>query len=176
MKFTELPLRGAFRIEAEPVTDERGYFLRTFDAEEFSRRGLVGQVAQCSVSYNRSSRTLRGLHYQEAPAEETKLVRCIRGGVYDVIVDLRPASPTRYRWHAEDLRPSTAVMLYIPVGFAHGFLTLEEDTELVYQISTPYEPALTRGVRWDDPAFAITWPGTPVVISARDAAFPWVEG
>lgn len=173
MKFVELALGGAFLIEPERHEDERGFFARTFCADEFAARQLNPVVAQCSVSYNRRRGTLRGLHYQAAPHGEDKLVRCTAGAVFDVIVDLRPGSPTFKRWLGVELGAADRQMLYIPAGFAHGFQTLADDTELLYQMSTPYVPAAARGIRWDDPDLGIAWP--PVakrVISPRDLALP----
>ncbi len=173
MIFKELALRGAFLIEPERLEDERGFFARTFCAEEFAARGLRGAVAQCSVSYNRRRGTLRGLHYQAPPHEEAKLVRCTRGAAYDVIVDIRPDSATFRQWAAIELSAENRRMLYIPEGFAHGFQTLVDETEMLYQISTAYVPEATRGIRWDDPSLAIEWPPTAArVISPRDLALP----
>jgi dTDP-4-dehydrorhamnose 3,5-epimerase len=177
MKFTELALGGAFLIEPERHEDERGFFARTFCATEFAARALNPAVAHCSVSYNRRRGTLRGLHYQAAPHAEDKLVRCTAGAVFDVIVDLRPGSATFRRWVGLELSAAQRRMLYVPAGLAHGFQTLADDTELFYQISTPYVPEAARGVRWDDPELAIPWP--PVasrVISPRDLALPTLAG
>ncbi len=172
MIFKDTGLDGLKLVELEPSLDARGSFLRTFDAAEWEVRGLTATVAQCSLSCNRRRGTLRGLHYQEPPHEETKLVRCSRGRIFDVAVDLRASSPTFRRWFGTELSDRNGRMLYIPVGFAHGFLTLEPETEVSYQISTPYVPEAARGVRWDDPAFGIDWPDVPQVISDRDRSFP----
>ena len=172
MIFSELPLHGALLIEPERREDERGFFARTFCADEFSARGLVPAVAQCNVSFNRRRGTLRGLHYQRAPHAEVKLVRCTRGAVYDVIVDIRPGSPTFGRWRAVELSAENRAMLYIPEGFAHGFQTLCDDTELFYQMSTAYVPHAAAGIRWDDPELAIEWPADARAISAGDLALP----
>ena len=173
MRFIETPLPGAFVIEPEPSEDGRGLFARTFCREEFAAHGLNPRVAQCSTSYNRRGGTLRGLHYQADPYPEAKLVRCTAGAVYDVIVDLRPTSPAFRRWFTVELRAADRRMLYVPEHFAHGFQTLEDDTEIFYQISEFYHPECARGVRWDDPAFGINWPHAEArVISARDRAFP----
>jgi dTDP-4-dehydrorhamnose 3,5-epimerase len=167
--FTETKLKGAFVIEPERIEDERGFFARTFCEREFEARGLNARVAQCSISFNRKKGTLRGMHYQVAPHEEAKLVRCTRGAIYDVIIDLRADSPTFRQWVAVELTEDNRRMLYIPEGFAHGFQTLEDNTEVFYQISEFYHPESARGVRWDDPAFGIDWPPEDQrVISARD--------
>lgn len=171
MRFVPTSLAGAYLIEPEPIEDERGFFARTFCAEEFTRHGLVTDVAQCSVSFNRIKGTLRGMHYQAAPHGEVKLVRCTMGTIYDVLVDLRPSSETYLRWTAHELSAENRQQLYVPEGVAHGFLTLADDTEVHYQISTTHEPAAARGVKWDDPAFAVTWPFAPVIMSARDAGY-----
>lgn len=172
MRFVETRVEGAFVIEIEPRRDERGYFARTFDRAEFRRRGLASAFAECSVSFNERRGTLRGLHYQVSPHQEAKLVRCTRGRIHDVILDLRSGSPTRGRWHAVELGAVSGRMLYIPKGVAHGFLTLEARSEVYYEISAAHHPECARGVRWDDPRFAIRWPFRPAVISARDRAYP----
>jgi dTDP-4-dehydrorhamnose 3,5-epimerase len=173
MKFVELALAGAFVIEPAPNEDERGFFARTFSAEEFAARGLKPTIAQCSVSFNRRRGTLRGLHYQAAPHQEAKLVRCTTGAVFDVIVDLRPKSSTFKRWVGVELSAENHHMIYIPEGFAHGFQTLADNTEVFYQISTAYMPEAARGIRWDDPELAIRWPATTDrVISPRDLLLP----
>jgi dTDP-4-dehydrorhamnose 3,5-epimerase len=170
--FKETPIKGAFGIEPELVTDERGYFCRIFSTDEFERHGLSTTVAQSSVSYNTSALTLRGMHYQAHPHGECKLVRCVRGGIWDVIVDVRPESATYRQWWATHLSAADGTMLYIPEGVAHGFLTLEPGTEVSYQMSTPYVPESARGLRWDDPAFGIEWPQQPLVMSERDRTYP----
>lgn len=173
MIFTETALPGAWVVEPEPVHDERGFFARTFDRDAFATRGLCTAFAQCSVSYNHRAGTLRGLHFQAAPHEEAKLVRCTAGAVFDVIVDLRPGSATRGRWAAVELSAENRRALYIPEGFAHGFQSLADGSELFYQISVPYRPESARGVRWDDPAFAIAWPEAERrIVSARDRSYP----
>lgn len=176
MRFADTPIKGAFVLEIEPRRDERGHFARTFDRAEFRRRGLASSFAECSVSFNERRGTLRGLHYQVNPHPEAKLVRCTRGRIHDVIVDLRPRSPTRGRWHAVELGAENGRLLYIPEGVAHGFLTLEPRSEVYYEISAPYAPACARGIRWDDPAFAIRWPAPPEVISERDRSYPDYAG
>ena len=176
MKFIETPLRGAYVIEMEPHRDERGYFARTFCRQEFEARGLNPHLEQCSTSFNVSRGTLRGLHYQAEPYEEAKLVRCARGALYDLIVDLRPGSVSFRKWFAVELTASNLLMLYVPEGFAHGFQTLEDETEVLYQISDSYRPEYARGVRWNDPAFDFRWPMDERVMSERDLSFPDFAG
>jgi len=159
-------------IELEPIEDERGFFARSFCQNEFKAQGLDPVVAQCNVSFNRKRGTLRGLHYQAEPHAEAKLVRCTRGAVWDVIVDVRKGSPTARKWHTVELTAENRRALYIPAGFAHGFQTLEDDTEVLYQMSEFYHPESERGVRWDDRTLAIRWPIKDAVISPRDQAFP----
>jgi dTDP-4-dehydrorhamnose 3,5-epimerase len=175
VKFTETPLAGTWLIELELLHDERGFFARTFDADEFRRRGLDPTVVQCSTSFNERAGTLRGLHYQAEPDGECKLVRCTRGAIYDVAVDLRRDSETYCRWFAIELTPDSARMLYLPAGIAHGFQTLVDSSEVAYQMSHVYVPEQARGVRWDDPAFAIDWPEAQRTISDRDRAYPDFE-
>ena len=172
MIFHALPLAGAYRIEIDPKRDERGFFARTFCRDEFSRLGLVSEFPQCSLSFNPQRATLRGMHYQLPPHAETKLVRCTRGRIYDVIVDLRPESPSYERWTSVELDAERRNALYIPERFAHGFLTLAPDTEVFYQISHAHRPEAARGVRFDDPAFGIDWPLPPAVIGERDRSYP----
>jgi dTDP-4-dehydrorhamnose 3,5-epimerase len=175
MTFTATPLAGAFVIDPEPIEDERGFFARSFCVEEFRARGLNPRVVQCNVSFNRRRGTVRGLHYQRAPHGEAKLVRCTAGALYDVIVDLRPDSPTMQRHFAIELSARNRRMLYIPEGCAHGFQTLEDGTEVFYQMSAPYTADATAGVRWNDPAFGIEWPLEVTVISERDRSYPDVR-
>lgn len=172
MKFSETRLPGAYIVELEPIGDERGFFARSWDGEEFAARGLNPRLAQCNVSFNARAGTLRGMHYQAAPHEEAKLVRCTLGAIHDAIVDLRPDSPTFRQHLAVTLSAENRRMLYIPEGFAHGFQTLEDGSEVFYQMSTPYVAAAARGVRWDDPAFAIPWPPAERIISAKDWSYP----
>ncbi len=172
MRITETTLAGAFLIEIAPHADARGFFARTFCRETFLAAGLPGEFVQASLSYNTRRGTLRGLHYQAAPHEEPKLVRCTRGAIHDVIVDLRPASPSHRRWIGVELSAENRRALYVPPGFAHGFQTMTDDTEILYQMATPYVADAGRGVRWDDPALGIAWPITPPFLSARDAAYP----
>jgi dTDP-4-dehydrorhamnose 3,5-epimerase len=171
MIFRETGIGGAWVIEAERLEDERGFFARTWDASEFAERGLNPRLAQCSISFNRARGTLRGLHYQVAPHEEAKLVRCTAGRIFDVAVDLRPDSSTLKGWFGVELSAANRLALYVPEGCAHGFLTLDDDCEVHYQISNSYAPEAARGVRWDDPAFAITWPGKVVVMNERDRSY-----
>jgi dTDP-4-dehydrorhamnose 3,5-epimerase len=175
MIFTELPLSGAYLIEMQRLTDERGFFARSYCAEEFSERGLGPELRQCSVSYNARKGTLRGMHYQSAPHEEHKLVRCTAGAIFDVVVDLRDSSPTYRRWCAAELSAENRSSVFVPPGCAHGFVTLTDHTEVYYMISVAHAPEFSGGVRWNDPAFGIEWPFAPAVISARDASYPLLE-
>ncbi len=171
MKFLPTPLAGAYLIEPERLEDERGFFARSFCQDEFRKHGLKPAVAQCNLSWNRKRGTLRGLHYQAAPHEEAKVVRCTRGAVWDVIVDLREGSPTRLRWHALELNADNRLALYVPEGFAHGFQTLADDSEVLYQMSESYRPDLARGLRWDDPRLKIKWPLPDPILSERDRSY-----
>jgi dTDP-4-dehydrorhamnose 3,5-epimerase len=176
MILRETEVIGCHVVEVERLEDDRGFFARTFCMDEFAKRGLNPCVAQCSVSYNASAGVLRGLHYQAAPHQEAKLVRCTRGRVFDVAVDLRSMSQTYRGWTGVELTEDNHLALYIPEGCAHGFLTLEADCELFYQISTPYRPELSRGIRWDDPLLAIDWPSAPqLTVSARDRSLPFLS-
>jgi dTDP-4-dehydrorhamnose 3,5-epimerase len=172
MKFTPADLRDAYVIEPELILDERGFFSRSFCREEFERHGLNPNLLQCNISFNEERGTLRGLHYQQAPYAEAKLVRCTMGAIYDVILDLRPHSATFKQWTAVELTAKNRLMLYIPEGFAHGFQTLADDTEVFYQMSAVYQPDAACGIRWNDQAFAITWPIKPLIISAKDKNYP----
>jgi len=174
MRFQQTPLPGAWVIELEQLGDERGWFARTFDAHEFAARGLNPTVVQCNASFNLRRGTVRGLHYQAEPYGESKLVRCVRGAIFDVAVDLRVGSPARCRWHGVELSAENGRAYYIPAGLAHGFQTLTDDCEVLYQMGHRYVPDAARGVRWDDPVFAIRWPQLEVerTISERDRAFP----
>jgi dTDP-4-dehydrorhamnose 3,5-epimerase len=171
MIFKGTGIDGVWVIEPERHDDERGFFARTWEPEEFTERGLNSDLAQCSISYNRQRGTLRGLHYQAAPHEEAKLVRCTAGAIFDVAVDLRPDSPTFRDWFGVELSAENRLALFVPEGCAHGFLTLADDSEVHYQISQAYVPDAGRGVRWDDPAFAIRWPSEVVVINERDKSY-----
>jgi dTDP-4-dehydrorhamnose 3,5-epimerase len=175
MRFTEAKVAGCFLIEPELIADQRGFFARSWCREEFQAHGLNPSLAQCSISFSRRRGTLRGLHYQAAPHEEAKLVRCTQGAIWDVALDLRPGSPTYRAWSGAELSAANRAMLYIPEGCAHGQLTLTADAEVFYQISTPFAPAAARGVRFDDPAFGTEWPGEVVVINDRDRSYPDVE-
>jgi dTDP-4-dehydrorhamnose 3,5-epimerase len=170
--FSETPLRGAFLIEPERLEDQRGFFARTWCEREFRAHGLETRVAQCSMSMSRKKGTLRGMHYQAAPAAETKIIRCTRGALHDVIIDLRSESPTFMQYFAVVLSPEDRRMLYVPAGFAHGFQTVEDDTEVAYQMSEFHAPEHARGIRWDDPAFRIQWPDGDRTILERDRNYP----
>lgn len=172
MIFTETALAGAWIIEPEPREDERGFFARTFCQREFLARGLNPCVAQASISVSRRRGTLRGLHWQAAPWGEAKLVRCTAGAIHDVIVDVRPDSPTRLRHVAVVLSADNRLMLYVPEGVAHGFQTLADDTEVAYQMSQVYVPSAARGARWDDPLLGIRWPDPRPILSERDRTWP----
>ena len=172
MKFVPLPLPDAFVIEPEPIADERGFFARTFCRDEFTAHGLSPDLVQCSVSFNKRKGTLRGMHYQKKPHEEAKLVRCTLGAVYDVIIDLRPDSLTFTRWAGIELSAKNHLAIYIPKGFAHGFLTLADESEVFYQMSELFHSECADGVRWDDPVFAIEWLGEIGVMSERDKNYP----
>ena len=175
MHFTETALPGAYIIDVQAHTDERGFFARGFCADEFTRHGLNPVVAQTNLSHNARAGTLRGMHYQVPPAPEAKLVRCVRGAIHDVIVDMRPDSPTRLQWVGVDLTAQNNRALYVPELFAHGFLTLADDTFVTYQVSQAYTPGTERGLRYDDPALDITWPAAVTVISDKDAAWPLLQ-
>ena len=175
MRFRELAIPDLFALEAEPSVDERGSFTRTFCVDEFAAHGLEPRLAQGSVSVSNRRGTLRGMHLQLAPFEETKVVRCTRGAIFDVVVDLRAGSPTLGRWLGLELRPGLGRSVYVPAGLAHGFLVLEDDTEVEYLISAPYAPDHARGIRWDDPAIAIQWPFAPTVLSEHDRSYEDVD-
>jgi dTDP-4-dehydrorhamnose 3,5-epimerase len=172
MKFKETELKGAFVIELEKREDERGFFARSFCVEEFHNHGLNTRVAQCNVSFNKYTGTLRGMHYQSAPFEEAKLVRCTGGSIYDVIIDLRSGSETFKQHFAIVLTAKDGNMLYVPEGFAHGFQTLAPDSEVFYQMSQVYSPEHACGVRWNDPAFAVEWPAAERIMTDRDRTYP----
>jgi dTDP-4-dehydrorhamnose 3,5-epimerase len=172
MIFNAMCLAGAYLIEPERIEDERGFFARTWCHDEFERNGLNPRVVQCNVSYNARRGTLRGMHYQVKPHEEAKLLRCTRGAIYDVIVDMRPDSATYRRWVAAELTADNRQMLYIPEGFAHGFQTLADETELFYQMTELFHPQSSQGVRYDDPVLGITWPLEVTVISEKDRGYP----
>ena len=176
MRFSPTAVDGVKLIDLDTAEDERGFFARTFCEEEFARAGIALTARQLNLSYNRDAFTLRGLHYQAAPHAEAKIVHCVRGRIYDVALDLRPASSTYLRWTAAELSPQARRMLYIPEGCAHGFLTLEPDSDIIYVMGTVFVAEAARGVRWNDPAFGIDWPAAPRVISERDAGYPDFTG
>jgi len=173
MKFLETKLKGSFIIEIEEFADERGYFARNWSQREFEDAGLDAGLVECNVSFNYHRGTLRGMHFQIAPHEQVKLVRCTRGAIYDVIIDLRPASKTFRKWVAVELTAENRRMLYVPASFAHGFQTLADNTEVSYQMSSYFVRESGRGVRWDDPAFGVEWPETDSrKMNARDRSYP----
>jgi len=175
MQFIETELKGAYIIEPERLEDERGFFARSFCKNEFKEHGLNDNLAQCNISFNKEKGTMRGMHLQIPPKEEAKLVRCTMGSIHDIIVDLRKDSPT-FKMHVGDtLTPDNRKMLYVPEGFAHGFITLEDNTEVFYQMSEFYAPECARGYRYNDPAFGIDWPQEVKVISDRDRDYPDFE-
>lgn len=172
MKFHSTPLHGAYVIEPEQRGDARGWFARVFCEKEMAAAGLVDRFVQVNNSYNAQAGTLRGMHYQLPPAAEVKIVRCVRGALWDCIVDLRPDSPTYLKWHGVELTAENRLAYYVPRGFAHGFVTLEPDTEAFYLASAFYEPSAERGLRWNDPTFDIQWPAPGRIVSGKDAAWP----
>ncbi|MDB5294055.1 MAG: rfbC [Phycisphaerales bacterium] len=172
MRFTETPLKGAFVLELEERGDDRGAFARTFCQKEFTDHGLKPTVAQCNLSYNYKAGTMRGMHYQVPPAAETKLVRCTTGAIYDVIVDLRPESPTYLRHFGVELTAANRKALYVPELFAHGYLALTDGAEVAYQVGEMYTPGCERGIQHNDPTLGIKWPTAVSVISPKDAAWP----
>lgn len=172
MNFVETGLAGAYVVDIAPREDERGFFARTFCADEFAAAGLHTTFPQCNISVNRKKGTLRGMHFQAAPHAEPKLVRCARGAIFDVIIDLRVGSPTRTCWFGVELTSANARALYVPEGFAHGFQTFVDDTEVLYYMGAKYHPASALGVRWNDPEFAIKWPLAAPILSERDANYP----
>ncbi len=172
MIFTGIRLGGSFVIDLERHEDERGFFARSWCHEEFEKRGLTARIVQCGVSFNRKRGTIRGMHYQVSPYAEAKLIRCTRGAIYDVVIDLRQGSPTFLQWEAVTLTEDNHRMVYVPEEFAHGFQTLQDNTEVIYQMSEPYRPEYARGVRWDDRLFDIRWPEGARIISERDRSFP----
>lgn len=172
MKFRETPLAGAWIIELDRIEDERGFFARSWCRREWTDLGLNPNLVQCNIAWNRRKGTLRGMHWQDDPHAEAKLVRCTRGAIYDVILDLRPNSPTWKQWFAIELSAHNRTSLYIPEGFAHGMQTLQDDTEVFYQMSEEYHPECARGVRWNDSAFGIQWPDAERIITAKDESFP----
>lgn len=178
MRLVESGLRQTFIIELDRYADDRGYFARTWSGADLAPHGLTARLAQCSMSFNAKAGTLRGMHYQVAPYEEAKIVRCTRGALYDVVIDLRRDSATYTQWIGVELTPDNGRMLYVPEGCAHGFQTLLDDTEISYFISESYQPDHARGVRWNDPAFNVAWPDAPGrrIMAARDATYPDFTG
>lgn len=176
MRFEPTDLDGAWLLGVDTYQDERGFFTRIWAGADFRDRGLTDRLEQCSLSFNHAAATIRGMHFQVPPREEIKIVRCVRGAIFDVLLDLRPGSPTFRRWVARELSADNRLAFYVPKGVAHGFQTLTDDTEVLYMISEPFDAALRRGVRWDDPAFGIAWPLPPSVISERDRAYPDFAG
>jgi dTDP-4-dehydrorhamnose 3,5-epimerase len=172
MIFTETPLAGAYTIALEPREDERGFFARAFCQNELAAQGLETTIAQANMSYNFKRGTLRGMHYQVPPHSEVKMVRCIAGAIYDVIVDLRPDSPTHLKWYGVELSAGNRTMLYVPKGFGHGYQALTDHTEVLYMVTEFYAPGAERGMRWDDPAIGIRWPIPNPILSPKDAAHP----
>ena len=178
MLFKKAKLKGAFIVELEPIEDERGFFARSFCKKEFEKQGLNPNIAQCNVSYNKKKGTLRGMHYQVAPHEEAKMVSCTIGTIYDVIIDLRPDSPTYCKWMAVELNANDHKMFYIPEGFAHGFQTIEDNTTVFYQMTEFYHPKSAKGIRWNDSAFQINWPiiKEDIIISEKDRSYTDFRG
>jgi dTDP-4-dehydrorhamnose 3,5-epimerase len=171
--FKETKLKGGYVIEPEKFEDHRGLFARSFSQEEFAQHGLRSQFVESGISFNHRKHTVRGMHWQAPPNEQAKLVRCTRGAIFDVMIDLRPDSPTYKQWFGQELTAQNRLMLYIPEGFAHGYQSLADDTEMFYLLSGAYAPASERGVRWNDPAFAIAWPETErIILNERDRTFP----
>lgn len=171
MIFRETKLKGAFLIELDKFEDERGFFALCWSEKDFAERGLDSRLVECNVAFNRKKGTLRGMHYQESSSGQKKIVRCTRGAIYDVIIDLRPASPTFKQWVGAELTADNHVALYVPTDFAHGYQTLEDNSEVLYQMSDPYVPGSGRGVRWNDPAFGIKWPEDERILIARDEEY-----
>jgi dTDP-4-dehydrorhamnose 3,5-epimerase len=177
MIFRETELPGAYVIEPEAIEDFRGFFARAWCRREFEAHGLNPDLAQVNLAFSRKKNTLRGMHYQVDPFAEAKSVRCLRGAIYDVVIDLRPDSPTFRRWTAVELTAENRRMFYIPEGFAHGYQTLTDDAEVLYQVSQFYAPECERGIRWNDPAFAVKWPEADRrIISEKDAGWPLYPG
>ena len=172
MIFKETKLHGAFIIEIQKLTDDRGFFGRTWCKKEFDAHGLNSDVVQANASYNKVKGTLRGMHFQKAPYSETKTIRCVAGSIYDVIIDIRPESPTFKQWIGVELTPQNGLMLYVPEGFAHGFITLEDHTSVHYMVTAYYTPGAEGGVRYDDPVFNIQWPIEPTLVSPKNMAIP----
>jgi len=172
LKFTPVDIPGVFLVDIEPIGDDRGFFARSWCRDEFASHGLDPSLVQCSISFNRLKATLRGMHYQVAPRQEAKLVRCTMGSIFDVVADLRAGAAVFPKWRGFELKATTHRMLFVPKGVAHGFVTLENNTEVLYQMSEVFDPGCARGFRWNDPAFGIEWPLAPVVMSERDRSYP----
>lgn len=172
MKFVDIGLAGAWLVEQAPACDERGAFADVWERAAFGRRGLFTEIDQASSSHNSKAGTLRGMHFQITPFEQTKLISCVAGAIYDVMIDLRPGSPTFKRWCGLELAAGEPRALYVPAGFAHGYLALRDDTTVHYLVAGKYSPQHGRGVRWNDPAFGIRWPLEPTVMAPRDTQFP----
>lgn len=172
MIFTETKLKGAFEIEIKKLEDDRGFFGRSWCANEMKDHGLKHELCQANTSFSKKKGTLRGMHYQADPYQETKLIRCTRGSIYDVIIDLRPGSPTFKQWIGVELTQDNYKMLYVPEDFAHGFITLEDDSEVTYLVTQFYTPGAEKGIRWNDPAFSIQWPFEPVIMTEKDKNHP----
>jgi dTDP-4-dehydrorhamnose 3,5-epimerase len=175
MRFTETEISGAMVIEAAPLRDDRGRFMRAWCYREFAERGIPFLPVQANLGFSLKRGTVRGMHFQEAPASESKLVRCTKGAIFDVVLDLRPSSPTYGRWSGAELSAENARMMYLPMGCAHGYQTLEPRTEIYYMTSAYYAPSLVRGRRFDDPAFNIRWPLPPIMVSEQDRNWPLME-
>jgi dTDP-4-dehydrorhamnose 3,5-epimerase len=175
MIFKPSPLAGAYLLDLKKIEDDRGFFARSYCKNEFDEVGLNSRIAQCNVSYNRNKGTLRGMHFQAEPFPEAKVVRCTRGAIWDVIIDLRIGSPTYLKWHGVELNSESHLAFYVPEGFAHGFQTLVDDSEVLYMMSEFYQQEAARGVRWDDPAFAIEWPVPNPSMSQRDRDYPLLQ-
>lgn len=171
MRFIPTHLAGAYLVEPDLISDERGFFARTWCRDEFADKGLNPNLVQCNISFNKARGTLRGMHYQKEPHAECKLVRCTKGALYDVIIDLRSNSSTFTQWYGVELTAKNRRALYVPEGFAHGFITLEDETEVMYQMSEYFHAGSASGLRWDDPKFSITWPIDVKVISEHDRAY-----
>ena len=176
MKFTESRIPGAWIIDVTEIHDDRGFFAMTWLPGEFTRRGLDPSLAQCNLAWNHKRGTLRGMHFQNSPHQQVKIIRCTRGALLDVIIDLRPDSPAYRQWEAVELSADNRRMFYIPKGIAHGYITLTDAAEAYYHASTPWAPLAESGVRWNDPAFGIKWPFDPVIVSEKDAGWPLLEG
>jgi dTDP-4-dehydrorhamnose 3,5-epimerase len=176
MRFIETPIAGAWLVEPEPRADDRGHFARLWDRAEFAAAGLRTDFVQCNNSFSVARGTLRGLHYQAAPYGEIKLISCVRGRIFDLIVDVRPDSPTHLKWFGAELTADNRKMMYVPEGCAHGYLTLENASEVIYPVTAPYQPGAERGLRWNDPAIGIEWPIEPTVVSAKDQQWPPFDG